>query len=143
MTNAPLSAGTFRFDWVRLIGQGGLGRVDEIVVRVSNESYAVGTRLACKRLSEKWRLHPEMQKRFEREIAAVRGMNHPGIVPYRGENLSGGTERFYLMPLYPTSLRHDLAASRNGFPLINVARLGLRSSMLSTTPTGGASSIAI
>jgi len=81
--------------------------------------------LACKRLNGKWKAHPEMQKRFEREIAAVKTMAHPGIVAYCGENISGGSERFYLMPLYPTSLRHELANHQEGFPLLNVARFGL------------------
>jgi serine/threonine protein kinase len=120
-----LGPGTFLFQWGRLLGAGGLGRVDEVTVTWSNRSYAPGTRLACKRLNQKWKAHPEMQKRFEREIAAVKAMKHPGIVAYRGENVSEGDERFYLMPLYPTSVRHELAKHPSGFQLLNVARFGL------------------
>jgi serine/threonine-protein kinase len=99
--------------------------VDEVIVTASNRSYTVGSRLACKRLNDKWKAHPEMRKRFEREIAAVKTMKHPGIVAYKGENLAGGADRFYLMDLYPTSVRHELAKRPDGFPLLNIVRFGL------------------
>jgi serine/threonine protein kinase len=106
-----LPVGQFKFKWGRALGAGGLGKVDEIIVTESNCGFPVGTRLACKRLNEKWRAQPEARERFEREIKVLSQMNHPSIVTLQAENLPGSNERFYMMTLYPKSLR-DLLATR-------------------------------
>lgn len=120
MTSWP-APGQFHFTWGRKLGEGGLGRVDEIIVISSNSRHAVGSRLACKRLNDRWRNEPTARARFEREIQALRRMSHPSIVSFEGESLSGSDERFYVMPLYDRSLRHLLAAHPNGFDWTAVA----------------------
>ncbi|HWO16514.1 MAG TPA: hypothetical protein VNM89_07360, partial [Solirubrobacterales bacterium] len=79
-----LSPGEFKFKVVRQLGQGGLGTVDEIEVIETNRSYAVGTRLARKRLNSAWAAEPRAIERFEREITTIKIMSHPNILPYRG-----------------------------------------------------------
>lgn len=110
-----LKPGQFSFTWGKKLGEGGLGRVDEIIVTASNHAHPVGTHLACKRLSDKWKNEPTARERFEREIIALRGMSHHAIVTCEGESLAGSSERFYVMPLYKRSLREALAAAAHGF----------------------------
>jgi serine/threonine protein kinase len=121
--HVPVGPGQFRFTLVREIGRGGLGCVDEVVIVESGGSMVVGERYACKRLNERFDDHPLFRARFEREIAAVRSMSHPGIVSYEGENLPSGQERFYLMPLYAASLR-DRLVRYGGSSWRDVARFG-------------------
>ncbi|MCG3173135.1 MAG: Serine/threonine-protein kinase PknD [Myxococcota bacterium] len=120
-----LRPGQFSFNVIREIGRGGLGVVNEIEVVASNQCYPIGTHLAQKKLNSQWRNHPEAVERFEREINAVRQMSHPNIIPYKGENLSNGSERFYCMPLYPTSLRHHLFQHPSGFHWSQISQFGL------------------
>lgn len=119
-----LPPGRFTFKPIGHIGEGGLGVVDEIEVTASNSTHAVGTRLARKRLGPQWAEHPTARERFEREIAALRAMQHPNIITVQGENVDGG-ERFYCMPKCERSLRGLLEASRQGFEWRSVARLGI------------------
>ena len=63
-------------------------------------------------LNDKWRMHPTAQARFEREITALASMSHPNIVTCEGVSLPGNA-RFYLMPLYSTSVRRHIAS--NGY----------------------------
>lgn len=92
------------------IGSGGLGRVYRVrVVRSRAPTMPVGSEWAAKYLNEKWTRHPEARARFEREIAALHRMTHPNIVACFGENLPGG-ERFYIMPLFSSSVRRSIAA---------------------------------
>jgi serine/threonine protein kinase len=119
-----LARGQFLFNVVAEIGVGGLGRVDEIVVIETNCEYPIGTRLARKRLNDNWKNEPNARVRFEREIAAVRRMNHAAIVPFRGENIDGSPERFYCMPRYPKNLRQHLAGQPAGFGWKSVALFG-------------------
>jgi serine/threonine-protein kinase len=69
----------------------------------------VGTERACKRLNDRFKAHPEMQARFEREISTLRGLDHPNIMTCVGENVAGSNERFYVMPLFTSSLRKFIA----------------------------------
>ena len=121
-----MSPGQFYFNWGRKLGEGGLGRVDEIIITASNSRHAIGSRLACKRLNDKWKNEPTARARFDREIQALRQMSHPSIVSYEGENLSSSDERFYVMPLYAKSLRNLLAKQPNGFNWPDVARFVAR-----------------
>jgi serine/threonine-protein kinase len=111
MPNPPLQYGQFYFKTLRHLGSGGLGSVSEIEV---TESWApespVGTRLAKKCLNDNFKSNDVACARFEREIGAVRQMEHGQIVKYRGENLAGGNERFYLMPIYQESIRKMVKA---------------------------------
>jgi serine/threonine protein kinase len=117
-----ISPGQFYFNWGRKLGEGGLGRVDEIIITDSNSTHVVGSRLACKRLNDRWKHEQRACARFEREIQALRQMSHPSIVSYEGENLSGSDERFYVMPLYEKSLRNLLATKPDGFNWPEVAK---------------------
>lgn len=108
---------------VRVIGQGGLGFVEEVHVTRGNHRHRGGERLARKRLLPKWAGQPEHRARFDREIQAVGAMNHPAIVALQGVNLPG-QERFYLMKLYPCSLRDVLVARRGPIPWEATARIG-------------------
>jgi len=109
MSSQPQRApGTAQYRVVRHIGDGGLGSVDEIEIITSLlAELPVGCRLARKRLNAKWNAQPVYRERFEREIAALCRMSHPNIIACKGENLPGG-ERFYVMPLYPCSLRDSM-----------------------------------
>lgn len=118
-----LPFGQFRFEVVRVVGEGGLGIVEEIRVTESNCSYQVGARFACKRLNSNWKNQPTAKERFEREIVAISRMDHTAIIPFRGQNLPG-EERFYVMPLYPQSLRDFIKANRAGAEWRSVARFG-------------------
>lgn len=101
----------FYFEWRGRLGAGGLGYVDKIVITSSNsDENPVGAERACKRLNEKFKAHPEMQARFEREIATLYVLDHPNIITCVGENVPDSTERFYVMPLYTSSLRKFIAA---------------------------------
>lgn len=105
-----LAPGQFSITPVRVIGEGGLGVVDEVEVIATNRSHPLGTRLARKRLSANWANDPAAQGRFEREIEMLQTMNHPNIVSLEGVSLAGG-ERWYVMPLFQRgSLRTWLQA---------------------------------
>jgi serine/threonine protein kinase len=119
-----LPPGRFNFKVIGPIGEGGLGVVDEIEVTASNGIHSVGTRLARKRLGPQWATHPTALVRFEREIAALRAMQHPNIITVQGENIVGG-ERFYCMPKCEKSLRKLLDGAPAGFEWRSVARLGI------------------
>jgi serine/threonine protein kinase len=120
-TRSQLPLGQFNFKWGRPLGAGGLGKVDEIIITDSNCTLPVGSSLACKRLNAQWKDQPLARERFEREIAALRQMSHPAIVTVQAENLRGSNERFYMMPLYPKSLRDLLAATPSGFAWASAA----------------------
>lgn len=122
-TTFGLAPGHFRIEHVRDCGTGGLGTVDEVRVVATNGSYAVGTRLARKRLNANWKSDPTAQARFEREIVAISKMNHARIVPFKGQNVPG-EERFYVMPVYKCSVRDLINQYPMGFAWKDVARLG-------------------
>jgi len=114
----------FLFQPVELLGAGGLGSVDKIRVTASNAPrMPVGSEWARKRLNAQWNQHPTMRERFEREISALRRMSHPSIVTCEGENLPGG-ERFYLMPLFTSSVRKWIAGGNNRGDWKLIAALG-------------------
>lgn len=121
---STLPPGRFVLHSVRHLGAGGLGTVDEVVVAASNSKHPVGTRLARKQLGVKWATHPEVQGRFEREIQMMSVMHHPSIVPLEGISLPGNT-RWYVMPLYSSSVRAALEAGRNYADLRAVLGFGL------------------
>ena len=111
MAMQSIPPGRFYFDWHELLGAGGLGYVHRIVVNASNSGgNPVGCERAVKRLNSKFAAHPEMQARFEREIGTLYTLDHPNIVTCVGENLPESNERFYVMPLYKSSLRKFIAA---------------------------------
>lgn len=120
-----LPSGQFVFEVEGKVGEGGLGVVDRIRVTESNCRHTVGSEFACKRLNDKWKDHPNARERFEREIKAIAKMNHPSIISFQGENLPEG-ERFYVMPLYPQSLRDYIMAHSAGVEWISVALFGAR-----------------
>jgi serine/threonine protein kinase len=102
--------GQFTFRSAEELGAGGLGRVDRVEIITSTAaSKPVGSAWARKRLNEKWATHPTMLERFEREIRAMRSMSHPHIMAVEGENIAGG-ERFYMMPIYTSSVRKHIAS---------------------------------
>jgi len=122
-----LPLGQFNFRWGGLLGQGGLGRVNEIIVTESNAvGFPVGSRHAGKRLNDSFKNQPEARERFEREIQVLEGMSHPNIMTVQGQNLLGGSERFYLMKLYPNGLRKLLSTTPNGFPWETAATFAAR-----------------
>jgi serine/threonine protein kinase len=111
MAMQALPPGSFYFNWHERLGAGGLGYVDRIVVTASNcLSNPVGCERAVKRLNDKFVAHPEMQARFEREIGTLYKFDHPNIVTCVGENLPESTKRFYVMPLYRSSVRRHIAS---------------------------------
>jgi len=98
------------FNYLEKIGAGGLGEVHKIVITDTNaSSKPVGSEWALKKLNDQWRAHPVMMRRFEREIATLKEMTHNNIVPFEGENLAEGDERFYLMPLFNDNVRQFVA----------------------------------
>lgn len=123
--NDSLQRGEFWIESVREIGVGGLGRVDEVVVTASHGSHPVGTRLARKRLNATWALNPGAQVRFEREIEMLGQMNHPNIVGLSGVSLAG-QPRFYVMPVYPRSLRTAMIGGSYFSTVQEIARFGAK-----------------
>lgn len=119
-----LPPGRLLFAVTGLIGRGGLGRVDRIRVTASNaQGMVVGSEWAAKRLNEKWRNHPAARLRFEREISACKAMSHPNIVSCHAENLPG-QERFYVMPVFETTVRRCIAGGGYRGDWRAVAQLG-------------------
>jgi serine/threonine protein kinase len=114
----------FRIRFVRPIGAGGFGSVDEVVVVSSSGSPPVGTRLARKQLGPQWAKDPQARERFEREIEMLAQMHHPNIVSLEGVSLSE-VERCYVMPLYASSLRDLITQAPNARTPIEVARFGV------------------
>lgn len=107
-----LPPGQLRFRYDSLIGRGGLGQVHRVTVLISNcETKPVGSQWAVKRLNDSWAAHAVAQRRFDREINAVKRMSHTNIMTFEGENLPGG-ERFYIMPLFSQSLRKFIHSAR-------------------------------
>ncbi|MCB9587924.1 MAG: protein kinase [Polyangiaceae bacterium] len=64
--------------------------------------------MARKRLNANWASDPGAQARFGCEIELLRAMEHPNIVPLCGVSIST-IDRSYCMPLYPSTLRRQLA----------------------------------
>jgi len=125
LSYATLPLNQFRFVELGQLGVGGLGRVDRISITESNcATKAVGSEWARKRLNSKWDAHPEMVVRFEREISALKRMHHANIVTLEGENLPGAA-RFYLMPLFSSSVRKLIAVGGWTGDWANVARCGI------------------
>lgn len=123
---SSLPPGRFHFQQVGTgpIGRGGLGEVHHVRVTQSNsEQNPVGSDRAVKRLNASWAEHPAMQARFEREIAALKRMSHTNIVTFHGENIPGG-KRFYVMPLFGSSVRRHIAAGGYRGDWRAVARVG-------------------
>lgn len=89
---------------VRPLGHGGLATVDVVEVTSEGGPYRRGTELARKQLGARWSNDPGAQHRFEQEIRILSTMRHPGTIQVMGVSLPG-LPRFYLMPLYPRSLR--------------------------------------
>ena len=119
-----LRSGHAQYKVIRKIGGGGLGTVDEIEITHSNNSLAVGSHWACKRLNTAWKNHPEARARFEREIQALKNMSHSGIISYQAENTADSNERCYVMPLYPSTVRHLIAGNPGGIAWNWVANFG-------------------
>ncbi len=119
-----LRSGHAQYKVIREIGGGGLGTVDEIEITHSNNSLAVGSHWACKRLNTAWKNHPEARARFEREIQALKNMSHSGIISYQAENTADSNERCYVMPLYPSTVRHLIAGNPGGIAWNWVANFG-------------------
>jgi serine/threonine protein kinase len=123
---AALPFGRFTMEYLEKLGEGGLGRVDKVRMTASNcPTKPVGSEWACKRLNATWAAHPTMRERFEREIAALKQLKHPYIVKVEGENLPGG-ERYYLMPLYASTLRKYIESGRCRSDWRVVAKLGIQ-----------------
>jgi serine/threonine protein kinase len=90
----------FSVSQFQTIGKGGLGIVQRCVVVDSNSwRNPVGTVLARKTLNSNWAQNPDQLARFAQEMAILKKMSHPNIIPFHGENLEGG-ERCYYMPYY-------------------------------------------
>lgn len=88
--------------------------MDVVEVASANGPYPQGTQFARKQLGPNWAADPGARDRFEQEIKLLSTLNHPSIVKVMGVSLPG-YPRFYLMPLYPDSLRSVLL--RTGRPL--------------------------
>ncbi len=95
----------YRCEFVKRLGEGGLGYVDKVVVRES-DFLTPGTFVAAKYLKKK--NDSGFVDRFRREVEATGGMGHPNIITVLGYNLSGDRPH-YLMPLYQTTVRSTMS----------------------------------
>jgi serine/threonine protein kinase len=116
--------GQIQISFVRRIGGGGIGTVDEVEVVESSGAPAVGTRFARKQLGPPLAQDPTMRGRFERELELLQRMDHPNIVSHVGASVSG-TGRYYAMPLYAHSLRARIDREQKPWSPIEVTRLGI------------------
>jgi serine/threonine protein kinase len=114
----------FEVRFVRRLGAGGIGFVDEVEVVKSSGDPPVGTRFARKQLGPQWAQNPGMRERFEQEIKLLEHMSHPNIVSLAGVGASV-TERCYVMPLYSQSLRDLISSAPRARAAIEVARFGV------------------
>lgn len=119
----PMS--TFYVKHVRPLGEGGLATVDVVEVSSDGGPYPRGTPLARKQLGPQWSNDPGAQSRFEREIEMLSSMSHPGTVQVKGVSLPG-MPRFYLMPLYPRSLRKLIEDHGGAVPRSWAVQLGMK-----------------
>lgn len=115
MEYTRLGPNQFRCRQIGVIGEGGLGTVFEVQITHSASRWLpIGSRWACKLLNEACRRHSTMQVRFEREIHAVKQMDHSGIVSYMGESLPGGPA-----VLSDATLRRQSARRSQSLPVWN------------------------
>ncbi|AKT37596.1 protein kinase domain-containing protein [Chondromyces crocatus] len=77
-----------RFELLRLAGAGGMGRVYEALDRRS------GSRVALKLLG---RPEAHMAARFAREVQALAGVQHPGVVRHVAHGMTGDGEPYLVM----------------------------------------------
>jgi len=82
------SAGSGRFEEIREIARGGMGRVVEAFDRELGRTVALKQSLAD---------NPEIRARFDREIAITARLEHPSIVPLYDAGVSPTGEPFYVM----------------------------------------------
>lgn len=110
---------------VRPLGEGGLATVDVVQVSSDGGPYPRGAQLARKQLGPQWANDQGAQGRFDREIQILSSMTHPGTVQVMGVSIPG-VPRFYLMPLYPRSLRQLIADHGGRVPRAWAVQLGLK-----------------
>ncbi|MFN0056839.1 MAG: serine/threonine-protein kinase PknK [Planctomycetota bacterium] len=91
-----------RYQLRRIIGQGGMGQVYLAQDLAHNKPVALKTILSAAEAGE--------QKRFEREIRALRTLEHPGIVPFHDVGWEGDLLFFVMQYLPGVSLEQVLAA---------------------------------
>src|SRR5262249_5939020 len=77
-----------RFDLVREIARGGMGRVFEAIDVRLQRTVAIKQSLASQ---------PDARRRFEREIAITARLEHPSIVPLYDAGTSADGDPYYVM----------------------------------------------
>ena len=96
---------------IRLIAQGGFGRVEEVRLkngaRAARKVFAPAFPIATAAEREKW------LRRFQREVRIQSSINSAGIIPIIGGDLDCD-EPYYMMPLAERNFLDEIASIRAG-----------------------------
>jgi serine/threonine protein kinase len=90
------------YEFVQQVGVGGTGAVFEVTA-ADGEHYAL-------KVLDKTKATRERRKRFENEIHFCSTEWHRNIIHVLGSGITDDESPFYVMPLYPTTLRKVMAA---------------------------------
>jgi len=105
-----------RYEIVRPIGRGGMGKVFLVVDRTN------GRRLAMKLLRAQFQHNDRVVARFAREVQAIRKLDHPGIVKIFDARRDGGL-LFYTMEYVEGKSVRDWIQDRGYLGLGSVVRV--------------------
>lgn len=105
-----------RYEVVRPLGRGGMGKVFLVVDRIS------GQRLAMKVLRNKWQYNEHVVARFVREVQALRQLDHPSILKIYDAQRDGDL-LFYTMEYVEGKSVHDWIRQRGRLNLGSVVRV--------------------
>ncbi|MCL2349045.1 MAG: serine/threonine protein kinase [Planctomycetaceae bacterium] len=111
----PEQLGPFRI--LRPLGRGGMGAVYQGIHALSGEPVAV--KVLLENLDES----PDVRKRFEAEIDALKMLRHPNIVRLNGFGQEG-TLLYYVMELVCGTTLHKELRNKRGFFWQDVAKIG-------------------
>ena len=107
-----------RYRVVKLLGQGGCGRVD----LVTDELHG-GKRLALKVIIPRFQGAPALEARFRNEIKVLRGLNHPGIPQILNDGRTDDGELYFTMDYVEGTSLEQILEHEGPFALRRIVRI--------------------